>query len=177
MPFIRRASSALACIRSIVARNLYDSSIGLTCGRTSLANSVSMRMISRRSSASSSLILLLASTTSAGSINTVLPDADSSCTMPRIFLLSPCDTGMTRRPSRMAGVTSFSTNPSLWAARNIPFRVRDMLPSVRDSSRRMSASCGDALSFIFPNLSSIVSIRCTSCGNVITSSVSRCSAG
>ena len=173
MPFISRASSALARIMSIVARNLYDSSMGFTCGRTSFEKSVSMRIISRRSSASSSLTLLLASTTSVGSINTVLPDADSSCTIPLILRFSPCVTGITSRPSRMAGVTSLSTRPSLCAERSILYSVRDMLPSVRDSSRLMFCSSTDALSFTFPNLSSIWSMRCISCGNVIMSAVRR----
>ena len=44
-------------------------------------------------------------------------------------------------------------------------------------SRRMFASSGDALSFIFPNLSSMRSMACTSCGNVCTPSVRRCRAG
>ena len=177
IPLMSWAKLALAFIRSIVARNLYDSNIGFTWGRTSFAKSVSMRIISRRSSDSSSLILLFASTTSAGSMNTVLPDADSSCTIPRMRRFSPCVTGITRRPSRMAGVTSLSTRPSLWAERSIPYSVRDMLPSVRDSSRRMFANSGEALSFIRPNLSSIRSIACTSCGKVRTSAVRRWRAG
>ena len=57
---------------------------------------------------------------------------------------------MTRRPSRMAGVTSLSTTPSDWALRRMLFRVREMLPIVALSSRRMRASSGEALSFILP---------------------------
>ena len=114
---------------------------------------------------------LLASTTSAGSTNTVLPEADSSCTMPRILRFRPGATGITRRPSRRVGVTSFSTRPSLCAARSMPNSVREMLPSVLASSWRMALNVGDALSFIFPNLSSMVSMARTISGKVVTFSV------
>ena len=148
-----------------------------TCGRTCWANSVRMRIISLRSSPSSSRILLFASTTSVGSMKTVLPEADSSWTIPLIFLFMPGNTGITNLPSRMAGVTSFSTSPSLCAARSILYKVRDMLPSVLLSSCRILASSVEAESLILPNLSRIWSIRWISCGNVITSSVNRCRAG
>ena len=82
MPPICSAISAFARIISIVARSEYDAVISPMCGRTSFENSVSIRITSCRSAASSSLIRLLASTTSVGSMNTVFPVADSSCTIP-----------------------------------------------------------------------------------------------
>ena len=106
------AISAFACIRSISARNWYESSTSCTWGLSSSLNTVSMRMISRRSAASSSRTLLLASTTSAGSMNTVLPVADSSCTIPLILRFIPGATGIISRPSRMVGATSCATSPS-----------------------------------------------------------------
>ena len=177
MPLVSRARAALALMKSMAASSLYDSSMGRTWGRTRAANSVSILIISRRSSASSSLIRLLASTTSAGSMNTVLPEADSSCTIPRMRRFRPCVTGITNRPSRMAGVTSLSTKPSLCAERSMPWSVRDMPPSVRASSRRIAASWGEALSFIRPNLSSMPSMASTSRGNVATPPARRRSAG
>ncbi len=83
-------------------------SIGSMCGLISSANAVSILTVSRRSSSCSSRILLLASTISAGSMYTVLPDADSSCTMPLMRRLFIGGTGITRRPSRTDGVVSVS---------------------------------------------------------------------
>lgn len=134
-------------------------------------------MISLRSSPSSSLTRLLASTTSVGSMNTVLPVALSSCTIPFILRFRVGMTGMTSRPSRRVGVTSFSTTPSLCAARSMPYSVREMLPSVFANSRRICSNSGVALSRILPNLSSIWSMRCISCGKDMTSADRRCRAG
>ena len=134
-------------------------------------------MTSRRSSASNSRMRLLASTTSVGSMKSVFPEADSSCTMPFIFRFIAGATGITSRPSRMAGVTSFSTNPSLCADRSILYKVREMLLSVRARSCRICASSGDAVSRIFPNLSRMRSISRISCGKVATPSAKRCRAG
>ena len=100
------AISALACIKSMVARNWYESSTSCTWGRSSSENTVRMRIISLRSAASSSRTLLLASTTSAGSMNTVFPVADSSCTIPLILRFSPGATGIISRPSRRVGAVS-----------------------------------------------------------------------
>ena len=136
-----------------------------------------MRIISWRSSLSSSRILLLASTTSVGSMNTVRPDALSSCTIPCIFRFSAGATGITKRPSRMVGATSFSTMPSACAERRMPPRMREMEPSTRASSRRICASSGDAVSRMCPNLSIIWSICCTKTGNVAMPSARSCSAG
>ena len=149
-PDICSANNALARMKSISARNSYDSSTSEMEGRSWLEKSVRMRIISLRSSPSSSRMRLLASTTSAGSMNTVLPLADSSCTIPRIFRFSAGATGMTRRPSRMVGVTSLSTTPSDWAFRRILFSEREILPIVLASSRRMRANSVEALSLIFP---------------------------
>ena len=136
-----------------------------------------MRITSRRSSASSWRTLLFASTTSVGSINTVLPVALSSCTIPFILRFSCGCTGITNRPSRMAGAASLSTSPSRWAACSIVYNVREMLPWVFSKSCRIPANVIDAESFIFPNLSSIESMRRSMAGKVTTSSVSLCSAG
>ena len=132
-----------------------------------------MRMISRRSSPSSSRIRLLASTTSAGSMNTVFPLADSSCTIPFIFRLSPGATGITRRPSRIVGATSLSTYPSDCALRRILFSEREILPIVLDSSRRIRANSLEALSLIFPYLLRILSILPINWGNTAMSPASR----
>ena len=160
-------------MKSISARNSYDWSISGMEGRNTLENSVRIRMISRRSSPSSSRIRLLASTTSAGSIKTVFPLADSSCTIPFIFRFSPGATGITRRPSRMVGTTSLSTYPSDWALRSILFSEREMLPIVLANSRRMRASSVEALSFILPYLFSILSIFPINWGNTAISPASR----
>ena len=106
---------ALERIKSILAINPYDSRIDGISGRMLSVNSIRMRVTSRFSSASSSRMRLLASTTSSGSMNTVLPDADSSCTIPRILRFNPGATGSTRRPSRMVGAASLSTRPSVCA--------------------------------------------------------------
>ena len=136
-----------------------------------------MRMISLRSSPSSSCTRLLASTTSVGSMNTVLPVALSSCTIPLIFFFSVGITGITSLPSRSVGVTSFSTTPSLCAERNILYKVREMLPSVFASSLLICSNSGVALSRIFPYLSNIWSMRWIIWGKVITSFAKRCKAG
>ena len=133
-----------------------------------------MRIISRRSSPSNSRMRLLASTTSAGSMKTVFPVADSSCTIPLIFRFNPGATGITSRPSRMVGVTSLSTYPSAWALRRIACRLREMLPVVDANSRRIRRSSDDALSLIFPNLSRILLIRLISCGKTMMSPASSC---
>ena len=142
-----------------------------TCGRTSFENSVSITIISRRSSASNSRIRLLASTTSVGSMNTVLPVDDSSCTIPLIRRFIAGATGTTSLPSRSVGVTSFSTRPSLCAACSILYNVRETLPSALRNCERISARRGEAVSFILPYLSKIWSIRRMRSGKVITSSV------
>ena len=89
-----------------------------------------MRIISCRSSISSSLTRLFASTTASGSMKTVFPLADSSCTMPLTLRFMAGATGITKRPSRIVGATSLSTTPSLWALRSMPAKMRDMLFSV-----------------------------------------------
>ena len=163
------AVSALARIKSISARKVYDSRISGICGRTSSVNSVRMRITSRRSSPSSSRMRLLASTTSAGSMKTVFPVADSSCTIPLMRRFSAGTTGITSRPSRTVGFTSLSTMPSACAERSIEFSVRDMLPVVAASSRRILASAGEALSLIFPNLLMMPSMRRVRVGKDCTS--------
>ena len=128
-----------------------------------------MAMISRFSSASSSRMRLFASTTSAGSMNTVFPLADSSCTIPPILRLSAGATGITRRPSRIVGEASFSTSPSACALRRILFNVREIPLEVRARSPRMRAKAGEALSLTVPNLSMIISMSRIIRGNVSTS--------
>ena len=177
MAFVCSANSAFARIKSIMARKRYDWRISLTCGRISLVISVRIRMISLLSLASSSRMRLLASTTSDGSMKTVLPEADSSCTIPLIFRFSPGAMGITNLPSRIVGATSLSTSPSLCAVRKMECNVREILPSVCESSLRMLDSSGEASSRILPNLSNIWSMRWTIFGNVNTSSVKRWRAG
>ena len=67
----------------------------------------------------------------------VFPLADSSCTRPLIFRLYEGATGITKRPSRIVGLTSLSTNPSLWAVLSIAFRLRDIPDNVEDILLRM----------------------------------------
>ena len=145
-------------MKSILASRMYDSPISRIYGRIIFAISLSMRMTSRRSSASSSRILLFASRTSVGSMKTVFPDADSSCTMPCILRFREGTTGITSRPSRIAGETSLSTSPSLFALFSIEFNVRDILPRSPCSSRLSLANSGDAVSRRLPRLSIICSI-------------------
>ncbi len=163
------AKAAFAWIKSIFARNSYDSSRSGRNGRSQLVKSVSILMISRRSSASSSRIRLLASTTSDGSIKTVLPEADSSCTIPLIFRLWEGFTGITSRPSRILGDTSLSTYPSACAFRRMAFRLLEMPFTVEVSSRRISDKRGDAWSFTCPKPSSMPSILLVISGKVNTS--------
>ena len=160
-------------MKSISARNSYDSRMSGIEGRSRLENSTKMRIISRRSSPSSSRMRLLASTTSAGSINTVLPLADSSCTIPFIFRFRAGTTGITSRPSRIVGATSLSTIPSDCALRKMLFSEREMLPIVLANSRRIRASSADALSFIFPYGERMPFIFPMSCGNTVMSPASR----
>ena len=142
-----------------------------------MVKSTSMRTTSRRSSASNSRIRLLASTTSVGSTKTVFPVDDSSCTIPLILRFKPGAIGTTNRPSRTVGVTSLSTSPSLCAALNILYKVRETLPSALCSCIRISARAGDAESFTLPYLSRIWSMRRKISGNVSTPSVSSWSVG
>ena len=95
-------------MKSSVASRLYESSSSSMWGRSSAATAISMRTSSRCSSMWSSRSRLLASTTSAGSMKTVLPDADSSWTMPGMRRLFIGATGTTRRPSRTDAVVSWS---------------------------------------------------------------------
>ena len=81
-------------------------------------------------------------------MNTVLPVADSSWTIPRSFFLKKGEMGITNRPSRTAGVVPFSTIPSSTALRRIDDIFLEILPSVADFSRRISPSFEDAVSFI-----------------------------
>ena len=134
------------------------------CGRMVDVTAVRMRIISRRISLSSSRMVLFASTISAGSMNTVLPVADSSCTMPRILRLYIGDTGITRRPSRTDGATSLSTYPASRADTRMRRSIPLMLDVVLAMLRRSSSSCGDALSRMLPNLSIIPDIAAVSSG-------------
>ena len=115
-------------------------------------------MISRRSSPSSSRMRLFASTTTSGSIKTVLPLADSSCTIPFIFRLKAGATGIIKRPSRMVGVTSLSTTPSDCAARRMDCRLREIPLIVIVISLRICDRVEEALSLTLPNLSRMLSI-------------------
>ena len=96
---------------------------------------------------------LFASTTTSGSIKTVLPLADSSCTIPFIFRLKAGATGIIKRPSRMVGVTSLSTTPSDCAARRMDCRLRDIPLIVIVISLRICDRVEEALSLTLPNLS------------------------
>ena len=102
-------------------------------------------------------------------MKTVFPVADSSCTMPLMRRFSAGATGMTRRPSRTVGFTSLSTMPSAWAERRMELSVRDMLPVVAASSRRISARAREALSLILPNLLTMPSMRRMRVGKECTS--------
>ena len=108
----RLATNALAIIKSTCAKKPCVNRICGISGRTKSVIACRMRSRSRACSDSKERILLFASTTSCGSINTVFPVADSSCTMPPIFFFAPAGIGNTKRPSRNVGVASLSTNPA-----------------------------------------------------------------
>ena len=73
---------------------------------------MSIRSISLCSSKCSSRSWLLSSTTSIGSMKEVLPEADSSNTIPGTFFLLPEETGMSILPSRTDTEASESATPS-----------------------------------------------------------------
>jgi len=128
-----------------------------------------MRTISLRSSYSSSRISLLSSTTSKGSMNTVLPVADSSRTMPLSLRLFDAETGITIRPSRIDVDASESTNPSACAC----FRIEPIRLATEacfdEISLLILANSGDALSLILPNRLRMESIRSEIKGKYSTS--------
>ncbi len=142
-----------------------DSIICGISGRNSSVSTVSIRVISRRSSIWSSRTRLLASTISAGSMYTVFPEADSSWTIPEIRRLYIGGTGMTRRPSRIDGVTSLSIYPASTAFDMTRLIMEAMAPDVDDSCERISRNSGEALSRMLPNRSIILSIDFTVSGN------------
>ena len=83
-------------------------------------------------------------------MNTVFPEALSSWTMPEIRRLFIGATGITRRPSRMAGAASASSTPSATALA-MTLRMAELTdPDIADNCRRMAASSGEALSRISP---------------------------
>ena len=133
-------------------------------GRSVAVNAVRIRTTSRCSSSCSSRKRLPAATTSAGSIYTVLPEADSSCTMPGILRLFIGATGITIRPSRIAGVVSLSINPSL-TADAMTRRMRVLrVPDIEARWRRMSAKAGEALSATSPQRSRMRLMSATTAG-------------
>ena len=81
--------------------------------------------------------------------------------MPLMRLLCIGDTGITRRPSRTDGVVSVSSIPSS-TPRAITLRNIELaVPEIFESSRRMAASSGEAVSRTLPYWSMIRSIsRC-----------------
>ena len=135
------------------------------CGRNSLATDVRIRMISRRSSICSSRMRLFVCTTSAGSINTVLPDADSSCTIPEIFRLCIGGTGITIRPSRIDGAVSGSIRPAATADAITLRMAAAMLPAAAASDLLISASAAEAESLILPKRSRTRSMTASGAGN------------
>ena len=152
------ANCVLACMKSISPRNFILSSMPSTSGRISSLTSDSIFIISRFSSASSSRNLLLASTTAVGSRKSVFPVADSSCTIPLILRFMLGGIGMTRRPSRIAGVTSFSMSPSCCAFRSMEFSVCDTEPAAFFNSPLIWKRALEAESFMWPYLSRICDI-------------------
>ncbi len=124
-------------------------------GRSESAIVVRILIISRCSSIWSSRVRLFASTTSAGSMNTVLPDADSSCTMPWIWRLCMGGTGITSRPSRIDGTVSGSSSPCEMAFESTLRSIELTRPDIPRSRLRISARAGDALSLIEDVVSSI----------------------
>ena len=152
------ANCVLACMKSISPRNFILSNMPSTSGRISSLTSESIFIISLFSSASSSRNLLLASTTAVGSRKRVFPVADSSCTMPLILRFMLGGIGMTSRPSRIAGVTSFSMRPSCCAFRSIELSVCDTEPAAFFSSPLIWKRALEAESFMWPYLSRICDI-------------------
>ena len=88
-----------------------------------------MRTISRCSENWSSLIWLSSSTTSAGSMNAVFPDADSSYMNPGMRFLFAALTGISIFPSLTDTPASLSTMPSSCAFLRMALILREMAPS------------------------------------------------
>ena len=127
-----------------------------------------MRRISLCSEKRSSFIWLSSSTTSAGSMNAVLPVADSSYMNPAIFFLFAALTGISILPSRTDTPASLSTIPSSWAFFRIALMRRDIAPSFSRRDFRISYRMSDAVSFTSPYLSTMPSIRLWTSGKFIT---------
>ena len=117
MPFIRTPNNAFARMKSISPIKLYEWERSDKCGRIRSVNSIRIFTTSRRSSASNSRSRLLASATASGSINTVFPLPEPSCTRPLIFRLLAASTGITICPSRKLILASFPNKPAFWASR------------------------------------------------------------
>ena len=96
-----------------------------------------MRTISLCSANLSSRISLSSSTTSAGSMNAVLPDADSSYMNPGIFFLLAALTGMSILPSRTVTEAPSSAIPSSFARRRMILIRLEMVPSLSLRDLRM----------------------------------------
>ncbi len=120
---------------------------------------------------------LLASTISAGSIYMVLPEADSSWTMPLILRLCIVSTGITTRPSRTEGDVSLSIYPA-WTAWASTRRMAAFIdPVAADIDERIWANSGVALSFMLPKRSMIRSILRQISGNGVIPTAIVSSAG
>ena len=129
---------ALAIRKSSSPMHLAPFSKSGTDGLIQSLKSYNIFAISLVSAKWSSFISFVISTISAGSMNVVFPDEDSSYTKPCIFLLLAELTGMSILPSRITMAASLSTSPSLWALRRIMFMRLETAPSFSFSCLRMS---------------------------------------
>ena len=158
------ANKAFALMKSSCPRVSSTPSRSMRCGRIRSVTSVRMRMISRAISASVSRMRLLASTMASGSIKTVFPVALSSWTMPCSLRLFIALTGRTRRPSRNDGCTSLSSMPSCLPWAIMRRRVPLILLVTRAIDVRNSCRWGEAVSLMFPALSSTCPMAALSSG-------------
>ena len=115
-------TAPLSCIKHTFARTRSKCpiiqallAISAIWGRIRSDNSCKIRRISWRSSACALVISSLRLTTALGSIYTVFPLAEISCTTPEIRLRNVFLTGKTLRPFRLA--TTWSTNISPFVLR------------------------------------------------------------
>ena len=145
--FILSASRLLAKSRSSCNSAAKLSRVAsATCPMRSL-NSCKIRSISSCSSFCSILISLLASTTAIGSIKTVAPLEEVSCTRPLTSFLHSILTGTTKRPSRMVMIGSCSAL-AYCGERMIPSSCSRTFSWARRMRRRRSFSAGEAVSAI-----------------------------
>ena len=125
---------------------------------TSALSARRIRSISCRSAASSSRTRLLAGTAASGSIYTVAPLAEVSCTMPGKPPWCSCFTGTTCRPERSVMRASCST-PRAAGDRSCCCMIACTAAVACRNRRRSDCSSGEAVSATRPCSSNVPSMR------------------